>query len=156
MFCTVQNKFCILLTVRLIKRSFNLRLVFTFLFQNTQEIKRTLFNQTKQDKTCKFSRKASFSSYLQQYNRKQLNQLILCPFDVRRLVGAKGHETACFVCSAVVVDCDMYAASWKVNVTYGIAARRQGPVTQLAPPFSMPKITSRGMAATSAVRLLIP
>ena len=31
----------------------------------------------KQDKTCKFLRKSSFSSYLQQYNRKQLNQLIL-------------------------------------------------------------------------------
>ena len=45
--------------------------------QNTQEIERTIFNCTKQDKTCKFSRKASFSSYVQQYNRKQLNQLIL-------------------------------------------------------------------------------
>ena len=50
--------------------------------QNTQEIKRTLFNQTKQDKTCKFSRKSSVSSYVQQYNREQLNQLILCHFDV--------------------------------------------------------------------------
>ena len=46
----------------------------------------------KQDKMCKFSRKASesFSSYVQQYNRKQLNQLILCPFDARRLAGGKG------------------------------------------------------------------
>ena len=42
--------------------------------QNTQEIKRTLFNQTKRDKTCTFLRKCSFSSYVQQYNRKQLNQ----------------------------------------------------------------------------------
>ena len=47
----------------------------------------------KQDKTCKFSRKASFLSYVQQYNRKQLHQLILCPFDARKLVGGKGHET---------------------------------------------------------------
>ena len=40
------------------------------LIQNTQEIKRTLFNWTKQDKTCKFSRKSSFSSYVQHKNRK--------------------------------------------------------------------------------------
>ena len=46
-----------------------------------KRLKRTLFKETKQDKTCKFSRKTSFSSYVQQYNRKQLNQLILCPFD---------------------------------------------------------------------------
>ena len=58
----------------------------------THEIKRTLFNQTEQDKTCKFLRKASFSSYVQQYNRKQLNQLIFCPFDARKLVGGKGHK----------------------------------------------------------------
>ena len=60
------------------------------MIQNTQEIKTTLFNETKQDKTCKFSRKASFSSYVQQYYRKQLNQLILGPFDARRLAGGKG------------------------------------------------------------------
>ena len=36
--------------------------------QNAQEIKRTLFNKTKQDKTSICSRKASFSSYVQQYN----------------------------------------------------------------------------------------
>ena len=28
------------------------------------------------------------------YNRKQLNQVILCLFDARRLVGGKRHETA--------------------------------------------------------------
>ena len=39
--------------------------------QNTQKIKRTFFNKTEQDKTCKFSM-LSFSSYVQ-YNRKQLN-----------------------------------------------------------------------------------
>ena len=44
-------------------------LLCTFI-QNTQEIKRTLFNWMKQDKTCKFSRKSSFSSYVQQKNRK--------------------------------------------------------------------------------------
>ena len=38
---------------------------------------------------------ASFSSYVQQYNRKQLNQLILCPFDARRLAG--GQPFARFV-----------------------------------------------------------
>ena len=41
--------------------------------QNTQEIKRTLFNWTKQDKTCKFSSKSSFSSYIQHKNRKTNN-----------------------------------------------------------------------------------
>ena len=35
----------------------------------------------KQDKMCKFPRKSSSSSYVQQYNRKQLNQLTLCQFD---------------------------------------------------------------------------
>ena len=35
------------------------------MIQNTQEIKRTLCNWTKQDKMCKFSRKTSFSSYVQ-------------------------------------------------------------------------------------------
>ena len=61
--------------------------------ENTQEIKRTLFNQTKQNKTCKFSRKASFSSYVQQYNRKHLNKLIWCPFDVRRLASFHAYPT---------------------------------------------------------------
>ena len=42
--------------------------------QNTQEIKRTLFNQAKQDKTCTFSRKSSFSSYVQKQNKKQTNK----------------------------------------------------------------------------------
>ena len=41
--------------------------------QNTQEIKRTLFNWTKQNKTCKFSRNSSFSSYEQHKNRKTNN-----------------------------------------------------------------------------------
>ena len=41
--------------------------------QNTQEIKRTFFNWIKQDKTCKFSSKSSFSSYVQHKNRKTNN-----------------------------------------------------------------------------------
>ena len=53
--------------------------------QNTQEIKRTLFNWTKQDKTCEFSRKSSFSSYVQKKKKTQKNQqliqLILCQLD---------------------------------------------------------------------------
>ena len=44
-----------------------------FKIQNTQEIKRTLLNWTKQDKTRKFSRKSSFSSYVQHKNRKTNN-----------------------------------------------------------------------------------
>ena len=54
--------------------------------KNTQEIKRTLFNKTKQDKTSKFSMLSCFSSYVQ-YNRKQLNQL--CPLGARKLAEGK-------------------------------------------------------------------
>ena len=66
----------------------------------THEIlKITLFNWTKQDKTCKFSRKSSFSSYVQHKNRrkqqqqKTINWLNLCQLDVRRLAERKGRET---------------------------------------------------------------
>ena len=45
--------------------------------QNTQEIKRTLFNWTKLDKTCTFSRKSSFSSYVQHKNWKTNNEFNL-------------------------------------------------------------------------------
>ena len=45
--------------------------------QNTSEIKRTLFKWTKQNKTCTFFRKSSFSSYTQQKNRKTNNQFNL-------------------------------------------------------------------------------
>ena len=38
--------------------------------QNTQEINRMPFNWMKQDETCTFSRKSSFSSYVQHKNRK--------------------------------------------------------------------------------------
>ena len=40
--------------------------------QNTQQIKSTLLNCAKQDKTCTFLRKSSFSSYVQHRN-KQFN-----------------------------------------------------------------------------------
>ena len=70
-----------------------------FVVQNSQEIKRTLFDRMKQDKTCKFSRNSSFSSYVQHKHRKnkQLIQLILCQLDVRRLAEGKGHETESYV-----------------------------------------------------------
>ena len=42
-----------------------------YLIQNTQETKRTLFNLTKQDKTWTFSRKSSFSSYVQHKNKNK-------------------------------------------------------------------------------------
>ena len=45
--------------------------------QNTQEIKRTLFNWTKQDKTCTFSRKSSFSSYIQHKKPTTINSAYL-------------------------------------------------------------------------------
>ena len=43
---------------------------YIFYILNTRDIKRMLFNWTKQDKTCKFLRKSSFSSYVQQKNKK--------------------------------------------------------------------------------------
>ena len=69
--------------------------------QNTQEIKRTLFNWMKQDKMCKFLRKSSFSSYLQQgsplfqamYNIKTNNSTYLVSVGCGRLAEGKGHET---------------------------------------------------------------
>ena len=54
------------LTVRVLKKD-----------PNTQEIKRTLINWTKQDKTCQFSRKSSFSSYVEHKNRKTKNSIYL-------------------------------------------------------------------------------
>ena len=39
--------------------------------QNTHEIKRTLYNWTKQDKTCKFSK--SFSKYIKKKGRRKTN-----------------------------------------------------------------------------------
>ena len=48
--------------------------------QNTLEIKRTLFNWTKQDKTCKFSRKSSFPSYVQHKNSRKKIRLLNCLF----------------------------------------------------------------------------
>ena len=44
----------------------------TIKIKNTQEIKRTLLKWTKQDKTWKFSRKSSFSSYVQHTHRKTI------------------------------------------------------------------------------------
>ena len=62
--------------------------------QNTQENKRTLFNWTKQDRTCTFSRKYSFfffSSYAQ--HRKTNNSTYLVSVGCGRLAEGKEHET---------------------------------------------------------------
>ena len=58
------------------------------LIQNTQEIKRTLFNWTKQDKTCKFLRKSSFSSYVQHKNRKRNSSTYFVSAECGRLAEA--------------------------------------------------------------------
>ena len=58
-----------------------------------KRLKRTLFNWTKQDKTCEFSRK-SFLSKLRttlKKKRKTINSLSLCQFDAGMLAGGKGH-----------------------------------------------------------------
>ena len=58
----------------------------------------------------------------------------------------------CFVCLTAVGDDALDDdAPWILNMTYGIAEKHQRPVTQPAPPFSMPEITSHGTAVTSAV-----
>ena len=59
--------------------------------KTNKRLKKTLFNWTKKDKACKFSKKSSFSSYIQHKN-KQLIQLILSQLDAQRLVEGKGHD----------------------------------------------------------------
>ena len=63
-------------------------------------MKRTLFNWTKQDKTCKFSRKSSFSSYVQHKNRRKKNSsTYLVSVGCGRLVEGNGQETeSLFLC----------------------------------------------------------
>ena len=56
-----QNKYETELTASVLKKK----------SQNTQEIKITLFNWTKWDKTCKISRKSSLSSYIHKNRRKK-------------------------------------------------------------------------------------
>ena len=71
-------------------------LVAGFFFRNT-EVNGALFDKLKQDKTCKFLRKSSFSSYIQQKN-KQLIQLILCWLDVGGWWKEKGTRLGFFTC----------------------------------------------------------
>ena len=54
-----------------------------------------LFNWTKQDKTCQFSRKSSFSkaTYSIKTEKQTISSLSLCQFDVGRLAEGRGHET---------------------------------------------------------------
>ena len=63
-----------------------------------QEIKRMLFNWTKQDRTCKFLRKSSFSSYAQHNNRITNNTTYHVSVGCGRLAEGKGHETDWRVC----------------------------------------------------------
>ena len=53
-------------------------------------LKEHFFNWTKQDKTCKFSRKSSLET---EEKQQQLIQYILCQLDTRRLAEGKRHET---------------------------------------------------------------
>ena len=62
--------------------------------QNTQEIKRTLFNWTEQDNTCKLSRKSSFSSYVQHKNRKKKNPINSTYLESVRCSEAGGRKRA--------------------------------------------------------------
>ncbi|WP_419639058.1 hypothetical protein, partial [Thiolapillus sp.] len=56
----------------------------------------------------------SFSSYVQQYNRKQLNQLIFCPFDARKLAGGKSliKKCSCNPASAELSLCMLSSPGW--------------------------------------------
>ena len=67
--CTVHSMTWLQTLFSCIKR------IWFLLQQNAQEIKRTLFNNTEQAKTWKFSMQSSFSSYIQN-NRKLLNQTL--------------------------------------------------------------------------------
>ena len=64
--------------------------------QNTQEMKRTLLNWMKLDKTCKFSRKPLLLSYVEHKTDKQLIQLILCQMAVGGWQKEKGTRLTCF------------------------------------------------------------
>ena len=69
-----------LLSARVIFRTWQTPLLKSLKIQNTQEIKRTLFYSTKQDKTCKFSRKSSFSTFLSCFVQLKSVLLISCVF----------------------------------------------------------------------------
>ena len=60
-----------------------------------KKVKRTPLNWTKRDKTCTFSRKSSFSIYVQhkKTEKQTINWLSLRQLDAGRLAEAKGHET---------------------------------------------------------------
>ena len=84
----------------------NFPVTMPFKIQNTQEIKRTLFDWMKWAKTCTLSRKYSFSSYIQndnnnnnkhhqQQKNKQLIQLESLSVGRGRLAGEKGLESIC-------------------------------------------------------------
>ena len=64
-------------------------------FQNTQEIKRTLFNKTKQDKTCKIFDVIIFFK-LHTIQQKTVKPTYLCQLDARKLAEGKGHKTLHF------------------------------------------------------------
>ena len=93
-------------------------------FTVEDRLKRTLFNWAKQDKTCTFSRKSSFSNYIQQKNRKANNTLRLYQLDAGRLTEGKGHETdvtckrglpqklACFVLLCPIKKCSISCMFW--------------------------------------------
>ena len=89
-----------------IKRAINTQSFEEIGSKTHKRLKRPLFNSTKQGKTCKFSRKSSFSSYLQNKTKTEtkqkphthththkINWLCLCQLDAGRLAGGKGHET---------------------------------------------------------------
>ena len=81
--------------------------------QNTQEIKRTLFDWTKQDKTCTFLKKSSFSSYVQYIkNRKTNNSTYLVSVGCGRLAEGKGTK-AVQVELIVCFSAFMLYVAWK-------------------------------------------
>ena len=87
--------YCVLLTITTEKKISETELTARVLKKRskTHEIKRTLFNWTKQDKTCKFLKKSSFSTYVQQKTRKTNYSTHLVSFGCGRLAEGKRHET---------------------------------------------------------------
>ena len=57
-----------------------------------KRLKRTLFNRTKQDKTCNFRGSPLFLSYIQHKKVKTLSSLRLCQFEAGMLAEGKGQQ----------------------------------------------------------------
>ena len=82
--------------------------------QNTQEIKRTFFNRTKQDKMCNFRRSPLFQAtyYIKTEKTTTVNSTYLVSVGCGRLAEGKGHET------------DFFRSTWGRSPSYYLVMQR--------------------------------